>query len=181
MKSTQSRFFPRQQCSIPIEHAFHPSHHYHDSIVYNKSICGLYFETANNIEPESIVHISVKDQPLLKEPAVAPMYFKARAKWCRPGRSEPYGVGAQLLEARSSIDAAESFPIEYACDLCGRPTGYRSLCKLAEGVFLCPCCEDHFKALGDSQMKTCILHVLMSNASQRFPDPTTQTHGKSKP
>jgi hypothetical protein len=120
MKSIQGRFFPRKQCAIPIEHSYHRSHHYHDSIVYNKSIFGLYFETANNIEPERIVHISVKDQPLLKEPDVVPMYFKARAKWCRPGRSGRYGVGAQLLEARSSIDAAESFPIEYGCDLCGR-------------------------------------------------------------
>jgi ribosomal protein L37AE/L43A len=181
MKSTQSRFFPRQQCAIPIEHAFHLSHHYHASIVYNKSISGLYFETASSIEPESIVHISVKNLPLHQEPAVPLMYFKARAKWCRPGQSGRYGVGAQLLEAKCSIDAAESYPIAYECDLCGRTTGCESLSKLAEGVFICACCEDHFGALGDTQMKSCILDVLMRNANQRSPARTIPTHRRSKP
>jgi ribosomal protein L37AE/L43A len=181
MKSTQSRFFPRQQCAIPIEHAFHHSHHYHASIVYNKSISGLYFETASSIEPESIVHISVKNLPLHQEPAVPLMYFKARAKWCRPGQSGRYGVGAQLLEAKCSIDAAESYPIAYECDLCGRTTGCESLSKLAEGVFICACCEDHFGALGDTQMKSCILDVLMRNANQRSPSRTIPTHRRSKP
>jgi ribosomal protein L37AE/L43A len=181
MKSTQSRFFPRQQCAIPIEHAFHRSHHYHDSIVYNKSISGLYFETTSSIEPESIVHISVKNQPLHRQPAGALRYFKARAKWCRPGRTGRFGVGAQLLEAKCSIDAAESYPIVYECDLCGRPTGHESLTKLAEGVFVCACCDDHFGALGDTQIKACLLDVLMRSSDQRSHTQTMPARRSTKP
>jgi hypothetical protein len=162
MKTAQNRFFPRQACTIKIEHAFHGSKRYHPSIATNRSISGVYFESPKRVDPDDIVDIVVK-KPLLPQGAMRPFtYYKARTIWCR-GRSPRYGIGAQLLEAKPIVEAAKSYPIMYACDLCEKPNPCDLIVKNEASVFLCESCARHLDAIGDQRVKQCILSALIGN------------------
>lgn len=162
MKTAQNRFFPRQACAIEIEHACHGSNRYQISIATNRSMSGVYFESSKKADPDDIVDIVVK-KPLLPQVAMLPFtYYKARTIWCR-GRSPRYGIGAQLLEAKLIMEAAESYPIMYACDLCEKPNPCDLLVKNERSVFLCAGCARQLAAMGDQRVKQYILSALMGN------------------
>jgi len=166
MTHHSKKAFPRIHQEASIKYAEHDTDQYSDSIIYNYSKYGLYFEPDQKLQPESDVSIIMVNYARGAYGAEAYRSYLARVKWCKPipeaGYSR-YGVGVQIMEKSHDLRCNEMIGLNQACDMCGAVVPSESLNYMAAQISLCSHCDKHLEAFPNGIIKDNIQRFLLGN------------------
>ncbi len=155
MNGFTRRAFQRKQYEAPIRYATLRSRRFTDSIMYNFSANGIYFEPRAPIEPDTTVRIQMVNYAPGAKGLEAYKSYVALIKWCQKltsANGAKYGIGVQLVARSQDIASTDAMEIQYYCDLCLLPTALTRISAVDECHYLCIDCLEHLSVIPDEAM-----------------------------
>lgn len=152
----------RDDCERPVMYADCDTICYYDGKIYNRSIGGMYFESAR--APRLASDIFIKPKALLVESfgERGAKTFRARVVWYRQidvMDAPCFGVGVEYM-VNSHVNALEA---TYACDLCGDRIPFHDVRRMEGEVYSCRNCFRELSELPRGKVIDCLSDFLMGN------------------
>ncbi len=151
MKPNTRRAFIRSEGQTSIMVAPFNTSNYHNAVMMNSSVGGMYFESEQPISTGTDLFIKILDlqpDPYWLEYTSA---YRAEVVWCRPlsnGQYGRYGIGVRFMVN--------------ACDQCGELIPYDDIHKVHDHMILCSECAYQLSLLTGT-MKSSMEQYLTGN------------------
>ncbi len=159
----ERRFQGRENINVPILYEKDRQDSYHQAIMYNVSMDGMYFESNQMFSQGEYFFIKLKD-PLPGFESVKPYdACAAQVKWCKKTKTDPsYKVGVKrLLKAEIFKKEAVETPT-LCCELCAN-TSMQEVVKTDEQLYLCRNCFTYLSQLHGKTLKANINRFMVGN------------------
>jgi hypothetical protein len=160
------RLFTRRNCRLPIQYRTTENTAYCDSVMYNCSRTGIYFEACDRVVPDETLHIAIPTYSHALEGIEKYPYYVAKAVWCQqiPDDANPrYGCGSVLLKRSRYAGGSKLESICHTCDLCQKMIPCVNLSKTDDFIYLCVSCANHLERIPDGSTKRSIMRFLSGN------------------
>ena len=166
MSSLQRRILPRTTHKSPIQYAYLDSNEYNDSMIYNVSKTGIYFENFDPVQPQSKIRIKMVNYSPTAKGVEAARFYLGKTRWCRElslSETTLFGIGVQLLAKSNHKDYSDLLRISQTCDLCGRTIPSETITELDKCIELCQNCCKSMGKIPEGKGKDMVKRFLMGN------------------
>jgi len=157
------RFQARENINVPILYAKDHDDSYHQAIMYNVSMDGMYFESNQMFSQWEYFFIKINDSLPGFESVKPYDACAAQVKWCKkPDIDSSYKVGVKRVGKAKIVNKEEVDTSTFCCELCAN-TSIQEVVKTDEHLYLCLNCFTCLSQLPGKALKANLNRFMVGN------------------